>query len=912
MDPVKRIARNEEFVRRLLARRPDDRDRYKAMLRSARLPEAEGNEAPARSRQRELETIVNAERPVLFVRDNKFDASEVTTLGPEAEDLVKGLNAAVEKLAPLLPLVGRIDVVNFPGNEFVGTGWFVAEDVVVTNRHVASLVAKWDGRQFAFTRGIAGRTVESSLCNAHEFDDPDPSADRVFKITKVLYIEPESGPNDIAFVRVARRVNAAMPRFIPIASADVGNDVPVCVIGYPARATRRVIPDQALMEQLYRGKYDVKRAAPGLGMGTRRGLTEHDCTTLGGNSGSLVVNLQGQAVGLHFAGLYQEANYAVRATTLAAYIRDERWNQPITVGESRPPASPPSGVTVVLPGGGVSITIPLTLTLSLETPVVAAAVTAGSGAAGSPPSVPQVEEAVQTFWESRPEDVLAARVGFDEDNGRIGDRPFVAVSVRPDRLAAVQASGPTQVRGVPVHYFPADADEQIQTLPELESVDEIDYDDDARTGAGFSFAPVDEEMELELHVGPEYSWDVLKKFLNGTGQQLVCSMYEFHAKHIKNAIQSRLEAGTKVKLVLDRKTFEEFRGDSEEFDQQAVFEQWAQQHSFKRIVAPGGRQGLMSDSYHTKVAVRDDGIFWISSGNWKPGSSQPVVTQAERDAAADEDLPGNREWHVVVKQATLADRFRNHILQDFERAKELGGRELPNSWIDDETFVLVPQEETVVLERRSPGRVIKPKSIIRRVKVRPLMTPDHGGEIYAEAVLELIRSAQTSLLFQIPYIAMPSNPSTDRGYIDALLKALTIKLKTLDDARVILRSGSSKFSSPTHAAWYFKSKGVDIASQLRVIENHHTKGMIVDGKRILIGSHNWSKPGVSLNRDASLIFDDEEVATYYADAFEIDWRRANRIQPRRFVNESALTEAAGSAQPVAFERIRLSDLRSDD
>ena len=39
--------------------------------------------------------------------------------------------------------------------------------------------------------------------------------------------------------------------------------------------------------------------------------------------------------------------------------------------------------------------------------------------------------------------------------------------------------------------------------------------------------------------------------------------------------------------------------------------------------------------------------------------------------------------------------------------------------------------------------------------------------------------------------------------------------------------------------------------------------MIVDGRRVLMGSHNWSKPGVTLNRDASLIFDDEEVADYY-------------------------------------------------
>jgi phosphatidylserine/phosphatidylglycerophosphate/cardiolipin synthase-like enzyme len=89
--------------------------------------------------------------------------------------------------------------------------------------------------------------------------------------------------------------------------------------------------------------------------------------------------------------------------------------------------------------------------------------------------------------------------------------------------------------------------------------------------------------------------------------------------------------------------------------------------------------------------------------------------------------------------------------------------------------------------------------------------------------------------------------------------------------------------------------------------------MIVDGKRVLLGSHNWSKPGVTLNRDASLIFDDEEIAGYYADAFEIDWNRANRLKPKKFVKpESVILEAVGDAPPPGFRRVPLSELLTDD
>lgn len=208
--------------------------------------------------------------------------------------------------------------------------------------------------------------------------------------------------------------------------------------------------------------------------------------------------------------------------------------------------------------------------------------------------------------------------------------------------------------------------------------------------------------------------------------------------------------------------------------------------------------------------------------------------------------------------------------------------------------------------------MIEPRRINRTVTARPLLTPDRAGGVYADAVLELIQSARESLLFQIPYISMPSNPRANRGYIDRLIAALVQKLKTLDDARVLLRTGGTKYKSPTHVAWYFKSKGVDIDARLHTMENHHTKGMIVDGRRVLLGSHNWSQPGVSLNRDASLLFDDEEVAGYYAGAFEVDWDRSNPVRPRRFTPEAAVLETVGDAPPPGYRRVRLSDWLADD
>src|SRR6185369_16595142 len=151
-----------------------------------------------------------------------------------------------------------------------------------------------------------------------------------------------SGPHDIAFLKVDRRTDGRAPSFIPVAASDAADEMPVCVIGYPARAPKRVIPDQELMKQLYRDRFDVKRAAPGFTSGLERGSTTHDCTTLGGNSGSVVLDLAtGQAVGLHYAGIYEEDNFAVRASVLTDYIKRKRWNLPPVI-ETQPLVTQPA------------------------------------------------------------------------------------------------------------------------------------------------------------------------------------------------------------------------------------------------------------------------------------------------------------------------------------------------------------------------------------------------------------------------------------------------------------------------------------------------------------------------------------------------------------------------------------------
>jgi endonuclease G len=73
------------------------------------------------------------------------------------------------------------------------------------------------------------------------------------------------------------------------------------------------------MRDVFGEIYDVKRMAPGkvASRPAGRWYFTHDCSTLGGNSGSVVVDIDaGRAVGLHFGGAFRQANYAVTAPTI--------------------------------------------------------------------------------------------------------------------------------------------------------------------------------------------------------------------------------------------------------------------------------------------------------------------------------------------------------------------------------------------------------------------------------------------------------------------------------------------------------------------------------------------------------------------------------------------------------------------
>jgi endonuclease G len=278
--------------------------------------------------------VLRVGRPVLAIVGNapKLDFKDSESVVWRAR-----LRAAAPLLTRAARAVGRIEVTGLPGFCYVGTGWLVEADIVVTNRHVAQAFGQRTRNGFAFKPGSGTKPMTAAI---DFLEETGRRAALEFRIVEILHIEKAPGP-DFALLRIERRSGShTLAPPISLATSPVKAEQQVAVIGYPARDSR--VADAQLMQSIFGDVYDKKRLAPGQITRAQEDLVFHDCSTLGGNSGSVVLDLAtGQAVGLHFAGRFLEANYAVPAAVVAARLEQVRHPKP---------GRPPHGATPGKPG----------------------------------------------------------------------------------------------------------------------------------------------------------------------------------------------------------------------------------------------------------------------------------------------------------------------------------------------------------------------------------------------------------------------------------------------------------------------------------------------------------------------------------------------------------------------------------
>ncbi len=253
-----------------------------------------------------LEAIVltDGTRPTFLIKNGKVDrqSSVLGTWGGLLDS-----NAA--QLKDAIACVGRIDHPGVSGG-YIGTGFLISDNLIVTNRHVLQAIAKWNGHSWNVANGVA-------IDFGHEWDGKQTLNRRAIKA--VLFAnDKEIDPSRIDHTKLDMAVLSLEPtrasvKYFQLAMTETwkSSGANVCTIGYPGPPPSISIPP-TLIEQLFQSHYGYKRLAPGEvktpQVSAPKWTVAHDATTLGGNSGSVIISVgeNGFAAGLHYGGKWSE------------------------------------------------------------------------------------------------------------------------------------------------------------------------------------------------------------------------------------------------------------------------------------------------------------------------------------------------------------------------------------------------------------------------------------------------------------------------------------------------------------------------------------------------------------------------------------------------------------------------------
>jgi hypothetical protein len=283
-----------------------------------------------------FEAVVRTDgsRPSLLVRDGGVNSAD-----PTARDWSGTFDSTAAAMKGPISAVGRVEPATPSARSYFGTCWVVdaGQGVALTNRHVVEAI--WRRLSFRMQRTATGFRILDGAFVDFVAESGSTRSNR-FKVVEAV-VPAEDGPGlqrlDAAVLKMEPAGGGELPPAIPVRAdpdGPAGNLFSFCVVGYPgpppfAGGIHEGVDWTWVNTTLFGNRYGVKRLAPGVvhrPVGSieddpRHWVFGHDPTTLGGSSGSPMLNWLDPApsgFGLHFAGISSDSNFAHAVSAAAA------------------------------------------------------------------------------------------------------------------------------------------------------------------------------------------------------------------------------------------------------------------------------------------------------------------------------------------------------------------------------------------------------------------------------------------------------------------------------------------------------------------------------------------------------------------------------------------------------------------
>ena len=359
-------------------------------------------------------------------------------------------------------------------------------------------------------------------------------------------------------------------------------------------------------------------------------------------------------------------------------------------------------------------------------------------------------------------------------------------------------------------------------------------------------------MTVHAFVSPDCSYEAMKKLLGQARRSLLLYIYNVSSDDMLGLLRAAVLRGVDVRLMYDATDTRE--------NEIAKLEALG---GVALRVAPSRAPRRAFTVCHQKFVVIDGRTVILESANW--------ATTSIPNPAGKRWKKGNREWFVAFESAPAADLFTELFDLDWDWKPPfeelLPPAPTPSELV--QVWTGFPEEIPPLGDIMPPARFEVDGNSI----AVPILSPQN----YFEEVLAAIEKARKSVWIEQQYIKAPD----DSPFVGPLLAALRKKKSQLD-IRIV---SSAKYASgwddtlETLLTYGLKSKlkGID----LRQFTHCHNKGVIIDGKTVIVSSTNWSDNSIGAAREAGVLIKNADIAGYFARAFDFDWRtglRPNEVE----------------------------------
>ena len=389
------------------------------------------------------------------------------------------------------------------------------------------------------------------------------------------------------------------------------------------------------------------------------------------------------------------------------------------------------------------------------------------------------------------------------------------------------------------------------------------------------------------YASPDSTYAITRQHIEAARASILIGIYDLTATYIAELLEAAIGRGVSVTLMLD---LDGRSGETPLFDRLRAARA-------ECVPAPScaSAQSRFFASAHEKVMVIDDEWTLVQSGNWSRNS----IPRNEADGGTSPGwVHGNRDMGIAVRSPEIAAFFTTVLRRDIDLELHPTGPQAAG----DGMAALGEIEAAQSAPRRPPLRTFTSRTFspAEPVTVLPVLTPEN----YTIAIPSMVAGATRFVYIEQQYIrgAQPGIITL----LDAIAAARAASPGLV--VRIVLAAPfpGSRFNKEADAIrGLAASHGLELGQHVRILNPRylvhcHNKLVVVDDRRVLVSSQNWSDSAITINREAGLLIDHPPIARYFRAIFNLDWRTGLRTLAAR--PEAVFApEALGSAGTVPLE-----------